>query len=325
MKYILKFILPIYIISCNGQEPKKEIIEIENYSSYNDTELKKDQEVDKVKTNYDTIIQNSLSLVGLPNSDIEVRKVPRYGAYAVISKNCKRRFFLYNEVFFDSVISVTKSHLPIKSICFHEFAHHFYRHPLKSRWESKVHELEADRYSGFQMRLIGATLEQSIAAMQHFGNETDTNTHPKKSIRIKEIEAGYIDASIRVFKDSTLIKRDSLIQKNEILYAFQEVDKLNKDFKDFNKKDFEKDGILSFETKFTLPAYSFLGKILIINNNNEVFDLATNEKVGRITIPYSNAEFELLKFEASTYKVENGIIYSMNQLGTPIKLGTKIN
>jgi hypothetical protein len=325
MKRILPFFLSFLIFSCNGQEHQKELIEIEYYSSYNNVELNANQEIGIVQTQYDEIIQDALLLIGLPNSDIEIRTTPSFGAFAAITRNCKRRYFLYNEVFFDSVYTVTNSYEPIKSICFHEIAHHFYRHPLKSKWESHIHELEADRYSGFQMRLIGATLEESIAAMKYFGNETSSQSHPEKPVRINEIKAGYIDASLRVFKDSTYIKTDSLIQTNEILFAFQEAQKQNKGFEKFNKEIFETDSTFNFENIITQPAYSILGKILIVNESNEVFDLATNQKVGNIISPYPNADFELLKFETSTYEIKNENIYSINQLGTPIKLGTKIN
>ena len=325
MKRFLQFVLPLLILSCNGQVKPKKFLEIENYSSYNNTELGDKVEIEAASTSYDKFIQDVLNLIGIPNSDIEIRTTSSFGAFSVINRDCKRRFFLYSKAFFDSVYVVTKSYNPIKSICFHEIAHHFYRHPLKSKWEAHIHELEADRYSGFQMRLIGASLEESIAAMQYFGNEDATISHPKMSIRIDEIKAGYIDASLRVFKDSTHIKTDSLIQVNELIFAFQEIQKQNKHFNEFNEEIFENDSTFEFENVFSQPAYSILGKILIVNESNEVFDLATNEKVGNITAPYPNADFELLKFETSTYKIENGEIYSISQLGTPIKLGTKIN
>ncbi|WP_440122797.1 hypothetical protein [Tenacibaculum sp. Ill] len=325
MKVLIIAIPFLLLTSCNTQESQKEILEIEYQSSYNNTKLKEKEEIGKSARSYGEIISEVLSLVGIPNSDIEIRTTSSFGAFSVINRDCRRRFFLYNQAFFDSVHTVTKSYEPIKSICFHEIAHHFYRHPLKSKWESRLHELEADRYSGFQMRLIGATLEESIAAMKYFGNETPSQSHPGKSIRINEIKAGYIDASLRVFKDSTYIKTDSLIQTNEILFTFQEIQKQNKGFEKFNKEIFETDSTFNFENIITQPAYSILGKILIVNESNEVFDLATNEKVGNITSPYPNAGFELLKFETSTYKIENENIYSMNQQGTPIKLGAKIN
>ncbi|MFY0713694.1 hypothetical protein J1D01_08460 [Seonamhaeicola sp. NFXS20] len=328
MKTLLKlrsYFLLFFVLSCCGQETEKEIIETEYYSSYNNTELKVREEVEKSTIKYDSIIKKTLSLIGLPDADIEIRKTRRFGAYASISKNCKRRFFLYNEAFFDSVVAVTNSYTPIKSICYHEIGHHLYRHPLIRRREIKRYELQADRFSGFQMRLLGATLEESIAAMKHFGDDEDTNTHPNKFTRMKEIEAGYIDASIRVFNETKYIERDSLLQNAEIMYAFQEVTKLNKDFKGFNKNDFEKNGILSLEISIKLELYNFLGSIIISNKNDEIFDLATNEKIGVIIKPYPDAKFEFLKIDTSTYKIEDGIIYSMNQIGIPIKLGTKIN
>lgn len=325
MKTSILIISLFFLFSCRAQETQNEILEIEYQSSYNNTELNERQEIGIISTFYDKIVQDVMDLIGIPNSDIEIRTTSSFGAFSVINRDCKRRFFLYNEAFFDSVYASTKSYEAIKSICFHEIAHHFYRHPLKPKWEAHIHELIADRYSGFQMRLIGATLKESIAAMENFGNETSSHSHPEKSIRINEIKAGYFDASIRIFKDSTHFKTDSLMHLTEIQYAIRDVEKENIKFKDFNKGNFETDSIFNFENILNKTTYSLLGKILIVNENREVFDLATNKKVGTVISPYPNAKFELIKFETSTYKIENGEIYSISQLGTPIKLGTKIN
>jgi hypothetical protein len=155
-------------------------------------------------------------------------------------------YFAFNELFFDSVFTVTKSYNCIKSICFHEIAHHFYRHPLKSKWEAHVHELEADRYSGFLMRMIGATLEQSIAAMTHFGNETDTHSHPSKYKRIAEIRSGYLDASIRIFKDS-LASIDSLHLDEKQYFIIREKAKSSKKIHK-NQKNQKKNSTLLMTT-----------------------------------------------------------------------------
>ncbi|MEQ9300907.1 MAG: hypothetical protein RIF33_20200 [Cyclobacteriaceae bacterium] len=309
------------LLSCNAQNT--ESIVIDNYSSYSASELTNTVEVQPSSLKYDSIITDVLEVIGFRNSDIEIKKTSKFGAFSLINRNCRRRFFLYNEAFFDSVYSVTQSIEPIKSICFHEIAHHFYRHPLKSRWEAHLHELEADRYSGYQMRLIGATPEESIAAMSHFGNKDSTFTHPEKTIRINEIKAGYADASLRVFNDSSFILSDSLMFIESLMLAFSEVSKQNKSFGFINEESFS----LENDTKeiFNNPTYNLLGKILIITDDNEVIDLATNQIVGDVKLPYENAPFELIRFETSTYKIEDGAIYSMTQVGTKIKLGAKIN
>lgn len=325
MKITSVFIFLLLVISCIPQEAVLETIEIENYSSYNTTELKSTIEVQAPTPKYDSIIHDVMDVIGITNSDIEIRSTTKFGAFSMITRNCKRRFFLYNDLFFDSVYDITQSYKSIKSICFHEIAHHLYLHPLKSKWEAHIHELEADRYSGFQMRLIGATLEESIASMEHFGNKKSTASHPEKSIRINEIKAGFFDASLRLFKDSTYFEIDSLIQIDLLIIALQEAEKTNKSLEEFNKDSFLSDTSFNFNQVFESPTYTLLGKILVINEKLEVIDLATSQIVGHVKTPYPNASFELLKFETSTYRIENGNIYSINKIGTKIKLGTKIN
>lgn len=318
IKYLL-FFIPIFFLSCNAQDNQYETIVMEDISSYNATVLSHSIGIWKSTTKYDSLIRDVMTIIGIPNSDIEIRATNSFGAFSVITRDCRRRLFLFNESFFDSVFTKTKSYNCIKSICFHEIAHHFYRHPLKSKWEAHVHELEADRYSGFQMRIIGATLEESIAAMEHFGNESDSPSHPGKEKRIAEIKAGYIDASRRLFKDTTDFKMDSLLFNEELIFAFDEIKSSNKSFDKLEMESFKSNEEFDFNKVFQSPTYSFLGKILVANENNEVLDLESNQVVGTISTPYKNATFELLKFETSTYRIENDTIYSITPQGTPIK------
>ncbi len=324
IKYLL-FFLPIFFLSCNAQDRQYDAMGLEDYCSYNETNFNPSSRIGQSTSIYDSLIREILVIIGIPNSDIQIETTSDFGAFAAITRDCRRRTIYFNEQFFDSVLIVTKSYNCIKSVCFHEVAHHFYWHPLKSSWEAHIHELEADRYSGFQMRVIGASLKESIAAMEHFGNESDSPSHPSKEKRIAEIKAGYIDASRRLFNDTTYFKMDSLLFNEELIFAFDEIKSSNKSFDKLEMESFKSNEDFDFNKVFQSPTYSFLGKILVVNENNEVLDLESNQVVGRISTPYKNATFELLKFETSTYRIENGTIYSITPQGTPIKLGTKIN
>jgi len=318
-----QFCLLILIVSsCNAQEICEEI-EVENYSSYNTSKLGNRVKIFSQESKYDSLITEVLNVVGLPNTDIEINKTVKFGAFSIITKNCKRRFFLYNEEFFDSVYNVTNSYNCIKSICFHELAHHFYRHPLKSKWEAHIHEIEADRYSGFQMRLIGATIDESIAAMTYFGNNVATHSHPNKEDRIKEIKSGYFDASSRLFKDKQYEQKDSLYFYEELLLAIEKLKSSNESFnKSINESAFLNKEMTNI---FSYPTYNLAGNLISVNENNDVLDLESNEIVGKVVTPYENAPFVLLKFEYSTYQIEENTIYSLSPNGIKIKLGTKIN
>tara|TARA_R110002167_G_scaffold212980_2_gene417646 strand:+ start:932 stop:1900 length:969 start_codon:yes stop_codon:yes gene_type:complete len=317
--------------SCKPKGQPEEVLDIELYSSYTGSQLKDIPFVMVNNISYDSLIQSVLIDIGFPNSDIQIRATNQFGAFAIISKNCRRRVFAYNQKFFDSVVNLTNSIRSVKSICFHEIAHHFYRHPLKSIWESKIHELEADRYSGFQMRLMGASIEETKAALEIFGNETATTTHPDKYTRINEIKAGYYDAGERYYKDKIEVVNDSLVIRQMLFNEQGRFEKISNDLKfyelamsipniqiepnNFNLPDIYK----------KLPLYGFLNKTILISENNEVIDIESNTSVGKYIIPFDDANYGLLQFETSSYRVENDEIYSITPSGSKILLGSKIN
>lgn len=363
MRFNLNILLVITLLfACSQKCISQDSTEFENYSSYIYSNLSNPAKFNRSNNSYDSLIIEVLEIIGIPNSDIVIRGTSSFGAFAAISRNCRQRFILYNESFFDSLYAITNSYDAIKSVGFHEVAHHLYRHPLKSRWDAYIHELEADRYSGYQMRLIGSTIDQSIAAMEHFGNYEPNDTHPEKDERIKQIISGYLDADARFFNNSESIKLDSLFEVEQTVVALNKVliadnlyegeipldNPLFSEFSDFIQSEnpisaFQDspnyDELLNSLTEsysrldvtlksndfFQFPTYSMLGKIFFINENNEVIDLATNEIIGDLRIPYENAGFEILRFESSSYRIENDEIYSTIKFGDPIKLGTKIN
>lgn len=328
---ILVSLIVILSYSCKRKDQPKKVLDIELYSSYTGSQLENIPLVENNNISYDSLIRSVLNDIGFPNSDIQIRATNQFGAFAIISKNCRRRIFAYNQKFFDSLVNQTNSIRSVKSICFHEIAHHFYRHPLKSKWESKIHELEADRYSGFQMRLMGATIEETIAAMQIFGNETTTTTHPDKYTRINEIKAGYYDAGERYYKDEIKVVNDSLVISQMLFNEqgrFEKTSNYSKFYElaiSIPNIQIEPNNFNSPETDKELPLYGFLNKTILISENNEVIDIESNTPVGKYTIPFDDANYGLLQFETSSYRLENNEIYSITPSGSKIKLGSKIN
>jgi hypothetical protein len=104
------------------------------------------------------------------------------------------RFILYNQEFMLRVKKVTNTDWSAISIMAHEIGHHLQGHTLLPGGSRPNIELEADKYSGFILQKMGATLEQAKAAMSSIASEQGSETHPGKQARLAAITNGWIEA-----------------------------------------------------------------------------------------------------------------------------------
>lgn len=323
--FTLVLIATSLFYSCCGQEKSKDTLSVEAYSSFNNSEIPSLLTVTNNLSNYDSLVKYSMDLIGLPNSDIEILKTSEFGAFSVINRLSLRRFFIYSPKFFDSVRNVTKTDLAILSICFHELAHQSYRHPLKPSSTSHMFEKQADRNSGFVMCIIGATLEQSLLAIKNFGNENETSTHPERSIRMTEIERGFIDAKILIFKDSTYLKQDSLLKSKELMSAlFGKMD--NEDIENLTNTKNKYSVYIKkvFRKANTKQVYYLYGELIYITSNMEIHLLSNDERIGEVLQPNDNLESKILNLNGVKFYLEDQKIYSVNPDGIKLEVGNKI-
>ena len=76
---------------------------------------------------------------------------------------------------------------PKVSIFAHEIGHHLNGHTLFFALNAegrRDNELQADKFSGFLMQKLGATIEQAQAGINILGSEDDSDTHPSKEKRL---------------------------------------------------------------------------------------------------------------------------------------------
>lgn len=115
-------------------------------------------------------------------------------AYATIINNV--RWIVYDNNFLESIDAYAKTKWASISIMAHEMGHHYYDHVVSSSGSTIPKELEADAFSGFLMAKMGATKEQSIAAISTIASERASNTHPAKRDRINAISQGWDRAGV---------------------------------------------------------------------------------------------------------------------------------
>lgn len=107
-----------------------------------------------------------------------------------------RRVIEFNPEFMATILDSTDSKWSAVSVLAHEIGHHLMGHTLDPGALSIGNELECDHYSGFVLFQMGASLEQSLAAMEQAGSDSGTRTHPPKNARLAAIERGWRAARV---------------------------------------------------------------------------------------------------------------------------------
>lgn len=136
---------------------------------------------------------------GLPaNFTILAGNVPN--AAAIVYEN--NRYIVYNQLFMLAIRDATHTNWSLVSILVHEIGHHLSGHTLDRTGSRPDRELEADRFSGFVLFRMGATLEQARIAMETVASETGSATHPPKSARLAAITNGWLAARALEFGET---------------------------------------------------------------------------------------------------------------------------
>jgi len=106
----------------------------------------------------------------------------------------KKRYIRYNASFMKRVNDSTETDWAAISVLAHEIGHHLLGHTLRHQGSNPGDELAADRYSGFILFQMGATLDETLKCVEAEGNLHGTKTHPPRSARVEAITEGWNDA-----------------------------------------------------------------------------------------------------------------------------------
>lgn len=137
------------------------------------------------------IIQNILNAVGR-SANFEIRQANIENAAAVAYGG--KRYVLYNPNFINALDRRTGNQWASISVLAHEVGHHLEGHTVSGQGSQPATELEADEFSGYALRKMGASLEDAQATMKLIASENTTATHPGKSSRLSAIEKGWESA-----------------------------------------------------------------------------------------------------------------------------------
>ena len=166
-------------------------MKVDHYCSFNDEPLP------SILTTFDSdnaaqqALNRVMSFTGLPpRFEILAADVPN--AAAVIRNN--KRYILYNQRFMRKVRDTTQNNWSEISILAHEIGHHLSNHTFQFTGSRPTFELEADRFSGFVLQRMGASLDDAVAVMERMVSKRGSATHPARSARVAAVTNGWVDA-----------------------------------------------------------------------------------------------------------------------------------
>ncbi len=205
MKTIIGFII-FFLLSCNSQ-PKDKTIgkndgEIKQVSINLDIACAYSNEISSESiytfsagNDAELAIKKIIAQTGLPqNFKIAAADVDNAIAVIQTENDQQVRYILYNQEFFKIVEEKTQSKFAALSILAHEIGHHLSGHTLNKGGSRPLLELESDRFSGFILKKMGASLSESQIAVRTFCSKDGSSTHPPQKARLASITNGWMDA-----------------------------------------------------------------------------------------------------------------------------------
>lgn len=141
------------------------------------------------------IAQQIIDIVGLkPNFEVREANIPNAAAVTYGGK----RYVLYNPNFIRQLEKSTGTQWAGISVLAHEIGHHLNGHTIAATGSQPNLELEADEFSGFVLRKMGASLTEAQAAMKTLASVNASKTHPGKYDRLTAIADGWNKADAQL-------------------------------------------------------------------------------------------------------------------------------
>ncbi len=149
----------------------------------------------EVPTEATRIIQQILDVLGL-NANFDIRAANIGNAAAV--NYAGKRYILYNPNFFAELTKTTGNKWAAVSVLAHEIGHHLDGHTASQATNQQQAELEADAFSGFVLRKMGASIDDAQVAMKTASSARGSATHPGKDDRLLAIADGWNKADAQL-------------------------------------------------------------------------------------------------------------------------------
>ncbi|GAB3177287.1 hypothetical protein [Telluribacter humicola] len=138
------------------------------------------------------VVERILQPVGLTRNFVVVECPESDNCFATVVDG--KRFIIYDGKFMKQIESITNTDWSAISIVAHEIGHHLQGHTIDGMGSRPSKELEADRFSGFVLHQLGASLDESLIAIRTLSGHENTDTHPGRQVRVDAIRQGWGEA-----------------------------------------------------------------------------------------------------------------------------------
>lgn len=101
------------------------------------------------------------------------------------------RYIAYDYVFLKEIEYDSRTKWSVIFVFAHEVGHHLHDHTGSGH----KGELEADKFAGFVLARMGASLKESIAGMHEIGSHHGSESHPPRDKRLQAIESGWMQGA----------------------------------------------------------------------------------------------------------------------------------
>ncbi len=153
------------------------------------------------------VVDRILKPIGLMRNFKIIECTNTENCFATVMKG--QRFIVYDAAFMQSIEEETETDWSAISIMAHEIGHHLQGHTIDGTGGQPQKELEADKFSGFVLHQMGASLDESMVAVRALGDEHATTTHPAKPARLEAVRKGWLEAEA-MYPKSGMTNRPAL-------------------------------------------------------------------------------------------------------------------
>ena len=168
----------------------QDIITIKHSCSFEGEETDQDFYVFNASNEADQIVGKIVNAFSLSKNFV-VKSADCKNALATVEG--RQRYILYNTTFLEDFKKDAKTKWAAYCVMAHEIGHHLNNHDFEvtDKKKRKIMELEADKFAGGVLFLLGATLDESKAGIDLLQSKGESDTHPPARARAEAIANGW--------------------------------------------------------------------------------------------------------------------------------------
>ena len=188
----MRTILALFVF-CFGFFPLEaqiSTLHVKQGCSYDDALAEKDLYLYDPSNEAERIVAEIVDALGL-DKNFTVRSSNVSNALATSFNGT--RYIFYSTSFLEKFKADANTQWAAYSVMAHEIGHHLNAHNFgeTNPRARKMLELEADRFSGSVLRMLGATIDEAQAGLNTFDLQGETNTHPPTTARKEAVSNGW--------------------------------------------------------------------------------------------------------------------------------------